>query len=396
MKRVAIFGSTGAIGRQTLEVIEHLKDEFRVTALAANQNVEQLAAQARRWKPRTAVVVDETKLADLRRALGRGGVRAAAGMAAMNEVAARPSTDIVVMALSGTVGLDPTLAALEKGKRVAIATKEIIVGYGRIVMASAREHNAEILPIDSELSAIHQCLQSVRNTKYGARNSELSRIILTASGGPFHRVADLSRITVKQALNHPTWSMGRKITVDSATLMNKGLEVIETAMYFGIAPEKIEVLIHPQSIVHSLVEFCDGSMLAQLAMPDMRLPIQYALTYPERRPGVIARTNLARLGKLVFHKPDVKRFPCLGLAVKALRQGGTKPCVLNMANEIAVQAFLDGELRFHQIPQVVERVLRGPDETPNPTLEDTRLAESVAHDFALWLTWHWNDPQNKS
>jgi 1-deoxy-D-xylulose-5-phosphate reductoisomerase len=384
MKRVAVFGSTGAIGRRTLEVIDHLKDEFRVTALIANQNAEQLAEQARRYKPRTAVVVDRAKLADLEQALGKCGIRAAAGPEALIEVAARPSTDIVVMALSGTRGLEPTLAALEKGKRVAIATKEIIVGFGRIVMERARRHNAEILPIDSELSAIHQCLE-------GNRHSTVSRIILTASGGPFHRRSDLSRITVKQALRHPTWSMGRKITVDSATLMNKGLEAIETAIYFGVEPEKIEVLIHPQSIVHSFVEFCDGSMLAQLAVPDMRLPIQYALTYPARRPGLTRRANLAQIGRLTFRKPDLKRFPGLALAMRALREGGVLPCVLNVANEIAVQAFLEGELEFHEIPHVVARVLEGTDSrgdttrsgVPFPTLEDLRRYESLAHDLAL-------------
>jgi 1-deoxy-D-xylulose-5-phosphate reductoisomerase len=391
MKRVAIFGSTGAIGRRTLEVIAHLQPGFRVTALVANRNVAEVARQARELKVRYAAVADERNLPELEQALRGTGIRALAGETGMNEIAASRDTDIVVMALAGTQGLSPTLVALEQRKRVAIATKEIIVAYGDFVMAQAKRSGAEILPIDSELSAIHQCLHGCERseatrreaTRREATRREVSRIILTASGGPFYRRRDLSRITVKQALNHPTWDMGRKITVDSATLMNKGLEAIETARYFGIEPNRIEVLIHPQSIVHSLVEFRDGSLLAQLALPDMRLPIQYALTYPQRLPRLVAETRLERLGPLTFSAPDLKRFPCLGLALKALRQGGVKPCVLNSANAVAVEAFLDGGLKFTQIPEVVAWALRRFEPEGALTLDELRLHESVARDLTL-------------
>jgi 1-deoxy-D-xylulose-5-phosphate reductoisomerase len=352
VKGVAVFGSTGAVGRHTLEVVEHLKTEFRVTALVANQSVARLAEQARRYRPDLAVIADASRLAGLQTALQGTGVKVAAGVDGMRAAATGARTAVVVMALSTTCGLDPTLAALAAGKRVAIASKEIIVSYGEVVMREARRFGAEILPIDSELSAILQCLQ-------GHDRAEVSRILLTASGGPFGngRRRSLNRVSIREVLQHPTWRMGQKITVDSATMMNKGLEMIETARYFGIEPERIEVLIHPQSIVHSLVEFRDGSVLAQLALPDMRLPIQYALTFPRRLPGMVARTRLETLSDLSFRPPDRRRFPCLELAEQALRQGGLMPCVLNAANEVAVQAFLNRRLGFDRIAEVVGRTL---------------------------------------
>lgn len=366
MKQVAVFGSTGAIGRQTLEVIDHLRGEFRVSALVARRNVARLAQQAKRYQPKYAVVTETGQLPALRAALRGTRVKVLSGREGMEQVARDPETGIVVMGLAGTQGVFPVLAALRLRKRVAIASKEIIVSFGRIVMAAARRSRAEILPIDSELSAIFQCLD-LRNP------DEVARVILTASGGPFREVRDTSRITVAQALAHPTWSMGRKITVDSATMMNKGLEVIETAMYFGIDPDRIQVLIHPQSIVHSLVEFTDHSIMAQLAVADMRLPIQHALTWPRRVPGLTRATQLDRVRCLEFEKPDPRRFPSLGLARAALRQGGAMPCILNAANEKAVQAFLEQRLEFDRIPQVTARTLRSFRNEANPGVE--RLLE---------------------
>jgi len=371
MKHVAVFGSTGAIGRQTLETIEHLKHDFSVSALVARQNVPLLARQCRRYAPAFAVVTDAAALPALERALRGTRTKALAGREGMEQVAADPQTRILVMALAGTQGVFPVLAALRLGKRVAIASKEIIVSFGREVMALARRHGAEILPVDSELSAIHQCLE-------GRDPQEVAHIILTASGGPFRRVRDTSGITVRQALNHPTWRMGRKITVDSATMMNKGLEVIETAMYFGIDPDRIQVLIHPQSIVHSLVEFTDKSILAQLATADMHLPIQHALTWPRRLPGLTRAARLDRIARLDFHAPDVKRFPSLSLAYRALRQGGAMPCILNAANEQAVQTFLQHRLGFDQIPQVVARTMRALPNPPKPGITELLRFEQAA------------------
>jgi 1-deoxy-D-xylulose-5-phosphate reductoisomerase len=375
VKRVALFGSTGTIGRSTIQVIEHLGDSFKLSALVANRNVARLAEQARRLRPQFAVIVEESRLDALNQALAGTAVKALAGIEGMNLVAAARSTDIVLMGLAGTPGLQPTLTALKHRKRVAIATKEIIVGFGPVVMSAARRFGAEILPVDSELSAIHQCLE-------GHRHDDVARVILTASGGPFRESGDLTRITVAEALNHPTWQMGQKITVDSATLMNKGLEVIETARYFGLGPEQIDVLIHPQSIVHSLVEFRDGSLLAQLALPDMRLPIQYALTYPARIPALVHRTRLETMAGLSFLRPGFKRFPSLGLAYRALRQGGTKPCILNVANDVAVQAFLQGKLEFHRIPEIVARTMRAFPNLERPTLRQLLTVEARAREKA--------------
>jgi 1-deoxy-D-xylulose-5-phosphate reductoisomerase len=371
VKSVAVFGSTGAIGRQTLEVIRHLRQEFRVSALVARRDFKLLARQARRFQPRYAVLTEPDHLPALERALRGTRVKALAGRAGMEQVAADPRTDILVMGLAGTLGVFPVLTALRLRKRVALASKEIIVSFGPQVMAAARRSGAEILPVDSELSAIYQCLD-------GRDPQEISRIILTASGGPFHRVRDTSRITVDQALNHPTWQMGRKITVDSATMMNKGLEVIETAMYFGVEPDRIKVLIHPQSIVHSLVEFADHSILAQLAVADMRLPIQYALTFPRRLPGLARAARLDRISRLEFSVPDRRRFPSLGLAFQALRQGGALPCILNAANERAVHAFLRHRLPFDRIPQVVARTMRSFTPERSPGIERLLRIETAA------------------
>jgi 1-deoxy-D-xylulose-5-phosphate reductoisomerase len=368
---VAVFGSTGAIGRRTLDVVERLGAPFRIVALIANRNAQKLAEQVLRFRPDFAALADPERVTTLEHALGRCRVRVLSGVEGMERIAGAAQTDIVVMGLAGTQGLLPVLAALDAGKRVALATKEIIVGFGPLVMERVRRSRAELLPVDSELSAILQCLD-------GERAEEIRRVILTASGGPFRRVRDLSRVTVEQTLRHPTWRMGRKITVDSASLMNKGLEMIETAYYFGLKPEQVDVLVHPQSIVHSLVEFRDGTLIAQMAMPDMRLPIQYALTYPGRRVSPVRPTRLERIRTLEFAAPDLKRFPCLGLARTALRQGGLKPCVLNSANDIAVRAFLDRRIGFVDIAEVTARTMRRFPDRGRVDLEQLLAAELMA------------------
>lgn len=348
--RIALLGSTGSIGRSTLDVIAALPDRFELVILAAATSVTTLCNQARRFHPRQLVVTDPAACHQARAQLGPG-YEISAGTDALTEAVATKAVDTVVMAMSGTVGLEPTLAALRLGKRVAIATKEILVAYGEPVMRTARRYGGKLLPIDSELSALHQCID-------GRPMTQVRRLILTASGGPFRRTGPPPDATVRQVLRHPTWSMGRKITVDSATLMNKGLEVIETVRLFGIEPERVETVVHAQSIVHSLVEFWDGSVLAQLSEPDMRLPIQYALTYPDRQPSPVKPLRLADISRLDFETTDTRRFPCLALAYESLRSGPAGPCVLNAANQAAVEAFLAGRIAFAAIPAIIKTVLR--------------------------------------
>jgi 1-deoxy-D-xylulose-5-phosphate reductoisomerase len=352
-KHLAILGSTGSIGCNTLDVVRHLAPRFEVVALGAGGNVERLAEQIREFHPTRVSVADDAAAARLRRLLnddwtGEIGV----GADGMISVATHPAADIVMSATVGGRGLPPTLRAIELGRRVCIANKEPLVMAGELMMRRARECDAEILPVDSEHNALHQCLR-------GETVREVKRLILTASGGPFREtpLEAFSQITVAQALKHPTWVMGRKITIDSATLMNKGLEVVEARWLYDVPLEKVHVVIHPQSTVHSMVEFVDGSTVAQLGVADMRHPIQYALTYPERLPAHIAALDLVGIGALEFFAPDMKKFPCLRLAYDALRAGGTAPAALNAANEEAVAAFLDEKISFMDIPRIIEAVL---------------------------------------
>ena len=379
MKRptnIAILGSTGSIGRSSLEVIEAMPDRFRVTCLTAHRNTELLAEQVRRFKPRVVVVADSERVGTLR-ALVDGTTEVLCGDAALLEAVTRSDVDIVISALVGFAGLHPTLRAIEAGKDIALANKETLVVGGELVMAKVREHGVRLLPVDSEHSAILQCLQ-------GEEMHSVSRLILTASGGPFLNTPreEMAAITPARALKHPTWTMGAKITIDSATLMNKGLEVIEAHWLFGLPAERIEVIVHPQSIIHSMVEFVDGSVKAQLGVPDMKLPIQYALTYPERPPSNFKRVDFAALGKLTFQDPDVDRFPCLSLAFRAMREGGTAAAVLNAANEAAVGLFLEGRIGFAAIPDLIAQAM---DAVPSSGALTLDLIDRADHDARTFV-----------
>lgn len=348
---ISLLGSTGNIGRQTLEVAEALN--LRVCALAAFGNVKLMEEQARRFKPRLAVLYDEKAANELSTALKDTDIKVASGESGMLEAASGPEASVVVSAISGFLGLKPALAAIKSGKRLALANKETLVSAGELVMAEAKKYNAEIIPVDSEHSAIFQCLHGYQ------RKSEVQRLIITASGGPFRgrTTEELRSVTAEEALRHPNWTMGPKITIDSATLMNKGLEVIEAMHIFYMPVDKISVVVHPQSIIHSMVEFVDGSVMAQLGQPDMRLPIQYAITYPERVPGPTKAPDFISIGKLTFEEPDLKVFRCLALAMTAAKNGGTDCAVLNAANEIAVNAFLNNKIGFLDIYRLVELAL---------------------------------------
>jgi len=348
LRGVSIIGATGSIGRQTLEIIAHHPDKLRVVALAAGRDVDALSELAARWQPRLVALADQ----DAAKACsGKFNCPVLTGIEGFTEIATHPETDIVVVAVPTAKALLPTLSALKAGKRVALATKEVLVSGGHLVTQQLHQ-SGELLPIDSEHSALFQCLQ-------GEDVSKVDKLLLTASGGPFRTkpMDELKRVTVEEALAHPTWRMGAKVTVDSATLMNKGLEIIEARWLFGVPAERIEVVIHPQSIIHSLVEFVDGSVKAQLSLPDMRLPIQYALLYPERHPCPIQRLDLTKIGALTFEPPDEVRFPCLRLAKLAVQVGGTMPAVLNAADEIAVNAFLQRKIGFMDIPAIIEAVM---------------------------------------
>ncbi len=370
MKAISILGSTGSIGCNTLKVIEHLGD-IRVIALAAGRNMPKFAEQIAKFRPEMVSCADEACAADLERELYALGIkmpRIEPGEAGLVAVATHSEVQIVVSATVGAVGFVPTLRAIEAGKRVALANKEILVIAGELMTAAAERSGAEILPVDSEHNAIHQCLR-------GETRGEVKRLILTASGGPFRgkSKSEIENATIKEALNHPNWKMGDKITIDSATLMNKGLEVIEAKWLFGFDADQISVVVHPQSIVHSMVEMVDGSIIAQLGVTDMRHAIQYALTYPARKPNCTPPLDLARLNRLDFEDPDLERFPCLGLAYDALRAGGTMPTVLNAANEVAVQAFLDGHIRLSEIAEINKKIMRM--HTPEPVADlDTVLS----------------------
>ncbi len=351
MKRLAILGSTGSVGEQTLAVAQRFPERFEVVALAAGRNVEKLAEQARVFRPALISVADADSAAALRERLGGEAGEIGTGEAGL-EAVATCDADLVVSGLVGAVGLRPTLAAIRAGRDVALANKEVLVMAGALVLREVQAHGVRLLPVDSEHSAIFQVLA-------GQRREDVARLVLTASGGPFRTwpAERIARASVQEALNHPNWDMGPKITVDSATLMNKGLEVIEARWLFDVPPALVDVVVHPQSIVHSLVEFNDGSVLAQLGLPDMRVPIAVALAHPERLPLDLPRLDLAALGRLDFEPPDRKRFPCLDLAFEALRGGEAAPAVLNAANEVAVAAFLEGRVRFPAVAATNAAVL---------------------------------------
>ncbi|MCI0547067.1 MAG: 1-deoxy-D-xylulose-5-phosphate reductoisomerase [Candidatus Rokubacteria bacterium] len=353
MKRLIVLGVTGSVGRRTLELVEHFPDEFRVEGMAARgSNPELLADLCRRHRPRALAIADAGRVDAVARALSPPRPEILAGAAGLERVAGEVEADIVLAAIVGGAGLLPTIAAIRSGKTVALANKETLVMAGGLMTAAARERGVDLLPVDSEHSAIFQCLA-------GHNHAEVRRILLTASGGPFRRLPreGLAGVTVEDALKHPTWKMGAKITVDSATLMNKGLEVIEARWLFDLRPEQVQVIVHPQSIIHSLVEYVDGSMIAQLGIADMGVPILYALSHPRRLPCPADRLDLARVGALSFEEPDLDRFPCLGLARQALVAGGSAPVILNAANEVAVAAFLEGQIRFTQIPELIAAAL---------------------------------------
>ena len=369
MRTVTILGATGSIGASTLDLIERNPDRFQVEALTAASNAEALADAARRTRARLAVIADEGKLSDLESRLAGSGCLARAGEAALVE-AAGGDADFIMAAIVGCAGLLPVMAAVERGKTVGLANKESLVTAGTLMTDAARRNGATLLPVDSEHNAIFQCLA-------GSRAEDVSRLILTASGGPFRTASidEMRAATPAQAVAHPNWSMGAKISVDSATLMNKGLELIEAHHLFGLPPERIDILVHPQSVIHSLVEFVDGSLLAQLGSPDMRIPISYALAWPKRMPSAAQRLDLAQVARFDFAEPDELRFPALRLVRAALARGGTAPAVLNAANEIAVAAFLDGHIRFTEIADLVEQAL---DSAPEGQMSD--VADVIAID----------------
>jgi 1-deoxy-D-xylulose-5-phosphate reductoisomerase len=373
MRRVVILGSTGSIGTNALDVLRRLEGRFSVYALTAHRNVELLSQQAEEFKPRFIVIGDPALVDRLK----TSGAKILAGPEGLEEVAALPEADIVLNALVGAVGLVPTLRALGAGKRVALANKETLVMGGELVMRAAADSDGELIPVDSEHSAIFQCLK-------GNELHDVKRLILTASGGPFLGLSpeELSSVSPREALSHPVWEMGRKVTIDSATLMNKGLEVIEAHWLFGVPIARIEVLIHQQSIVHSLVEYTDHSILAQMSLPDMKLPIQYALTYPHRELSSHGSLDLAQVGALTFQRPDPDRFPCFGLAHEAAEAGGAMPVVLNAANEVAVPAFLEGQIRFTDIPQVIEKTMAQHRLIQHPDLEEILATDAWARETA--------------
>lgn len=376
MKNVVVLGSTGSIGTSTLKVAADLPDRIRLIALGAGNNVELLRQQILEHKPSAISISDPEKAKWLSENL-EAKVPIYCGNEGLVKLATLPEADIVLIAIVGTAGLQPALAAIRAGKDIAVASKEILVMAGQTVMNEARKHGVRVLAVDSEHSAIFQCLD-------GKPASSVRKLWLTASGGPFRQTpaSEFPSITVERALRHPSWVMGRKITIDSATLFNKGLEMIEARWLFDIPIEQVSVVVHPQSVVHSLVEFVDGSMLAQLSTPDMCLPIQYALTYPERTASCRVQTNLAKLGTLTFEEPDEERFPALALSRRAASLGGTMPAVFNAANEIAVEAFLQRQISFPQISQTVARTLERHRTVDDPTLDQILAADRWARDEA--------------
>lgn len=364
-KHIALLGSTGSIGTQTLDIVRKHKDEFAVEVLTAGTNADLLIQQALEFEPNAVVIADQTKYELVKQALKDTFIKVFAGSKSIEEVVEFDDIDIVLTALVGFAGLKPTLSAIKAKKTIALSNKETLVVAGDLITRLANENNVPILPVDSEHSAIFQCLQ-------GEYHNKIKKILLTASGGAFRgkKKHELENITVKQALQNPNWSMGKKVTIDSATLMNKGLEVIEAKWLFGVEASNITPIIHPQSIIHSMVEFEDGSIKAQMSVPDMRLPILYALSYPFRIPTKQKELNLFEIGSLDFYKPDMETFPCLSLAFSAIEKGGNMPCIMNAANEIAVEEFLKGSISFLDIPKIIEKAMKESSFIANPSMED--------------------------
>ena len=362
---IAILGSTGSIGTQTLQVVEEHPECFEVYAITANQRVDDLIAQARKFKPEAVVIADETKYTQLKEALADLPIKVYAGYEAICQIVTSAPIDIVVTAMVGFAGLRPTIEAIKAGKAIALANKETMVVAGELITNLANKYRVPILPVDSEHSAIFQCLA-------GESNNRIEKLILTASGGPFrtYTAEQLEGVTKAQALRHPNWSMGAKITIDSATMMNKGFDVIEAKWLFGIEGKDIEVVVHPQSVIHSMVQFADGSVKAQLGTPDMRLPIMYALSYPSRLDSSFPRLDFGKLQQLTFESPNFDTFPCLRFAYDALAMGGNMPCVVNAANEICVAAFLREKIKFTDMSRIIERAMQSANFKINPTLDD--------------------------
>lgn len=375
MKKIAILGSTGSIGCNALNIVRHLKSQFKVVALAARENIDLLEHQAREFQPQLVAVFNVDKAQELQKRLPHQTVLA--GMEGLKAVAACQEAEMVISAIAGTLGLQPTVEAILAGKDIALANKEALVSGGALVMRLVEERGVQLIPIDSEHSAIFQCLK-------GEKKSTINRIVLTSSGGPFRfwTQEQLEKVTVEQALQHPTWKMGPKVTIDSSTLMNKGLEVIEAYWLFNIELNKIEVIIHPQSIIHSLVEFSDYSMLAQMGVPNMIVPIQYAMTYPDRYPGMLEPFDFIKHAKLEFFKPDLKKFRCLALAYEAIQRGGSLPCYMNAANEVLVQRFLAGEISWNDIGIQLEQLMNQHQLQPVDTLENILAVDAQAREEA--------------
>ena len=380
MKNIIILGSTGSIGINALNVIRNFPDKFRIAALTVNTRIDLLEPQIKEFNPPFVVVKDKELAAELERKIG-SQTRILSGQEGLHFAASNLDYDILIGAMVGFAGLIPTVEAIIRGKRIALANKETLVAAGELVKNLAEKYKAEIIPVDSEHSAIFQCMT-------GEHPAEVEKLILTASGGPFRELNknDFNEVTVEEALNHPNWKMGNKITIDSATMMNKGLEVIEAHWLFNLPEENIDVVIHPQSIIHSMVQFVDGSVKAQMGLPDMKLPIQYALTYPDRLPNDFPRTKLSEISSLTFYEPDMKKFECLKLAYASLETGGTAPCILNAANEVAVEKFLKKEIKFSDIPALICNALDHFDNHKHPELEtiiaqDRQTREYVANLF---------------
>ncbi len=387
MRRLSILGSTGSIGKQAMEVVNSLPGEFQVVALTARRNAALLAEQARRIKAKVVAITDESAAEELHERLSGSGIEILTGSEGVLTVAGRDDVDLCLNALVGGAGMAPTIAALKAGMDVALSNKESLVMAGELITELVRRKEAHLYPVDSEHSAIWQCL-------VGERHDQVRRLVLTGSGGPFRTWPreKLAEATRKQALQHPNWDMGPKITIDSATMMNKGLEVIEARWLFNMTPDQVDIVIHPQSIIHSMVEFADGSVKAQLGVPDMKVPIQYALTYPDHKPSSWPRLDLVQVGTLTFEPPDLEKFPCIPLAYDALRRGGSAPAALNMANDLAVQAFLEDRIAYLKIPATLEKALaehpfvEHPDlEAIEELLEWTRRCVAPALDLPEWI-----------
>lgn len=377
-KKIAILGSTGSIGTQALQVIEEHSDLYEAYVLTANRSADKLIEQARRFKPEAVVIADETFYESVRDALADLPIKVYAGANALCEVVQDRNVDIVLASMVGFAGLMPTISAIKAGKAIALANKETLVVAGELINGLANEYKVPILPVDSEHSAIFQCLEP---------GNRIEKILLTASGGPFRKYSleEIAKVTKDQALAHPTWKMGSKITIDSATMMNKGFEVIEAKWLFGVAPEQIQVVVHPQSVIHSMVQFEDGAVKAQLGMPDMRLPIQYAFSYPKRLRSSFDRLDFFKLGGMTFEEPDMERFRCLALAYEALKQGGNMPCIVNAANEVVNRAFLEDKISFLRMSEVIEETMKKVSFDASPDLDvymDTdKTARAVASEM---------------